>query len=110
MSINEQYIEEKHNQMEKPQKIYISGGITNNPDYKRQFTRKYKELEKKGYIVLTPLFINAQLRWEEYMHIDYAMIDICDAIYMMDGWKDSQGARLEHIHAMDIGLEVIYES
>jgi len=89
-------------------KIYISGAISNNPDYKKQFTHKYRELEK-DYTVLTPLFVNASLSWKEYMKIDIAMLSICDAIYMMKGWEESRGAQIEHFYAEYKGLKIIYE-
>lgn len=93
---------------EEKKKIYISGAISNNPSYKKQFTDKFKELESE-YRVLTPLFINADLSWKEYMKIDLAMIKICDCIYMMKGWKNSRGAQIENIYAGILGKEIIYE-
>lgn len=89
-------------------KIYISGSITNNPDYKVQFTRKFRELES-DYRVLTPLFINADLSRQEYMLIDLAMIDVCDCIYMLKGWKNSKGAIEEYKYAKEKGLKIIEE-
>lgn len=89
-------------------KLYLSGAITNNPEYKKQFTRKYRELEE-NYIVLSPLFINANLEWKEYMHIDLAMIDVCDVVYMMKGWKNSRGAKIEEVYAQFKDKEIIYE-
>lgn len=94
-------------ELKKP-KIYISGAITNNPEYKVQFTRKYRELEK-DYRVLTPLFINVKLDWSEYMSIDLAMIDVCDCIYMMKGWRTSKGAVEEYRYAQEKGLKIIEE-
>lgn len=93
--------------MEK-KRIYISGSISNNPEYKKQFTRKFRELEE-SYIVLSPLFINAELDWKSYMKIDLAMIDVCDVIYMMKGWKDSRGAKIEELFAQYKNKEIIYE-
>ena len=90
-------------------KIYISGGISNNPDYKKQFTQKHTELENQGYRVLSPLFINADLSWKEYMRIDLAMISICDVVYMMKGWETSRGACIEEFYAQYKHLEIIYE-
>lgn len=93
-----------------PKKIYISGPITNNPDYKKQFSRKYRELEDSGkWTVLSPLMINAKLSWDDYMKIDLAMVEVCDVIYMMKGWENSTGAKTELEYAKAHGLEVIYE-
>lgn len=36
-------------------KIYISGAITNNPDYKRDFNRAKEKLTKLGFEVLCPI-------------------------------------------------------
>lgn len=90
-------------------KIYISGAITGNPAYKMQFLAKYRELEP-SYTVLSPLFINAELSWKDFMHIDLAMIKVCDAIYMLKGWEESRGAKIEHCFAQMLGLEIIYEN
>lgn len=89
-------------------KLYISGAITNNPEYKKQFTDKYYELQD-NYIVLHPLMINANLSWKEYMKIDLAMISVCDVVYMMKGWESSRGAKIEHFFAQMNGISIIYE-
>lgn len=89
-------------------KIYISGSISKNADYKKQFEEKLEEL-KKDYVVLSPLFISAELEWKEYMKIDLAMIDVCDTVYMMKGWKESKGAKIEECYAGMRGKKIIYE-
>lgn len=94
--------------MENKKKIYISGPITDNPEYGRQFTEKYLELEK-DYIVLSPLMIKASLSWKEYMKIDLAMISVCDCVYMLKGWENSRGAKIEEMFARMQKKEVIYE-
>ena len=30
----------------------------------------------------------------------------CDAIYMLEGWRHSKGARLEHTIARELGMEI----
>lgn len=89
-------------------KIYISGAITNNPDYPMQFSKKIYELSK-DYAVLHPLMIKADLSWKEYMRIDLAMVYVCDCIYMMKGWENSRGAKIEQFYAELLGKEIIYE-
>lgn len=95
--------------MGKKKKIYILGSISQNENYKQQFMAKHKELEELGYIVLNPLFISCELSWKEYMKIDLVMIDVCDAVYMMEGWKTSRGAKIEECYANMRGKEIIYE-
>lgn len=90
-------------------KVYISGAITNDPDYKQKFKDAQKKLKKDGYIPVNPTWIQAELAWEEYMYIDLAMLHICDAVYMMKGWKESNGAKIEYNMAMLEGKEIIFE-
>ena len=46
---------------------------------------------------------------EDYLHICYAMIDICDAIYMLRDWQQSKGARLELQYAADWKKDIYYQ-
>lgn len=89
-------------------KVYISGAITNNPDYRKQFADKIRQLDAE-YTVLHPLMICADLSWKEYMRIDLAMVYVCECIYMMKGWENSRGAQIEQFYAELFGKEIIYE-
>lgn len=90
-------------------KIYISGPITTNHNYKQQFTECKLKLEEKGYTVLTPLFLDVELNYEDYMTIDFAMIQVAEAIYMMKGWTNSDGAMREYMYAAALKKEIIEE-
>lgn len=46
---------------------------------------------------------------EEIIHRDYEAIKLCDAIYMLEGWDISIGARAEKGLAEWFGLDVYYE-
>ena len=37
-------------------------------------------------------------------------ISACDAVYMLEDWSDSPGARAEHQFALDHGKEIIYQT
>jgi len=91
--------------------IYISGLISNNPDYKLQFTKAYRKLEDSGkYCVLSPLMINApDLEYESFITIDLAMLSVSNIIYMLKGWDTSAGANRELQYAKEKGLEIIFE-
>ena len=99
------------------EKIYISGKVTgvHRPEYHRQFSVKEEILKIRGYIVLNPVRLNEPLAmqgasYEDLMKICFAFIDVADAIYMLDGWEDSPGARRQHERAVNAGKKVIYES
>lgn len=80
-------------------KVYISGQITNKPDYKKHFDMVQKYLEEQGHAVMNPACLLNGFEYDEYMHVCYAMLDVCDAIYMLEGWGESKGANLEYGYA-----------
>ena len=63
-----------------------------------------------GHTVLNPAIIPIGFNQEEYMHIDYAMIDVSDALYMLDDWEDSKGAKLEKEYALKKGKKIFFEN
>ncbi|EFC1820666.1 TPA: DUF4406 domain-containing protein [Escherichia coli] len=92
-------------------KIYIAGPMTGYPDYNRAaFNAKASELMAEGHIVLNPAMLPGGLCQSEYMDICLAMVRSADAIYLLNRWEESVGARAEHALAEKLGLTVIYES
>ena len=94
-------------------KIYISGAITGTDDYMKRFAKAEKELTDKGYSVVNPAKVNAQLpedtSYEEYMRMSFCMLDMCVAIYMLDGFEKSCGANRELGYAMAKDMIIMYE-
>ncbi len=89
-------------------KIYISGKITGNPDFKEQFAAAEEQLREDGHAVLNPAALGqGGFKHEEYLHIGFAMIDVCNAIYMLDTWKDSPGAKAELAYAFTLKKKVM---
>jgi nucleoside 2-deoxyribosyltransferase len=94
-------------------KVYIAGKITGLDhevtnakfDYAKQF------LEQQGHEVLIPtvLPVLTSMSQENYMHICFAMIDVCDAVFMLSDWQQSPGARQELQYATDWKKVVIYQ-
>lgn len=94
----------------RPKIIYLAGKMAGLDDLGRtQFFEKAAELEKMGYIVINPGALPIGLPGFSYMPICTAMIDAADVIYMMFGWYDSVGAKLELEYAKYQGKDVIYE-
>ena len=105
-------------------KIYISGPITNNESCKEDFLNASKLLRTKGYDVVDPMTIceptmllfshqrdEAESRgtWNYYMREAIKDLMQSDSIYMLHGWSDSDGARLEKYIAEHLGMLVLFE-
>ncbi|WP_139153556.1 DUF4406 domain-containing protein, partial [Enterobacter hormaechei] len=45
----------------------------------------------------------------EYMDICLAMLRCADAIHMLHGWKESEGAVAEHAMAKKLGIKISYQ-
>lgn len=94
-------------------KIYISGAITGTDDYIERFANAEKELTEQGYSVVNPAKVNAQLpedtTYKEYMKMCFCMLDMCEAIYMLKGWRKSCGANRELGYAMKKDMTIMYE-
>ena len=91
-------------------KIYIAGKITDNPDYMEQFAAAEFFLKQKGHFVMNPTILPPGFEHHEYMKICFAMIDVCDGIYLLDNWRDSTGAKMELDYAIANGKTITFAS
>lgn len=94
--------------------IYISGAITKVGVEKAmtRFEDVESGLKDLGYEVINPCRTNAtlpHLSHEDYMVTSLAMLSLCDTIYMLKGWEDSDGAKEELQYALEHGYDVILE-
>ena len=92
-------------------KIYISGKITNNANYKADFEAAELALKIAGFQPVNPAeeHLPDGATWADYMRHDIKLLCDCDAIYMLNGWRESAGAKIEHKLARALGIEIIYE-
>ena len=66
-------------------RVYISGAITGTTDYMERFEKAENYLKSKGFSVINPAKVNAQMpedtTYEEYMQMSFTMLDMCEYIY-----------------------------
>lgn len=98
-------------------KIYVAGKITGKPPYQyvSEFRHAASVLKIRGHKVINPVTLNDSLAaqefgYEDMMALCFAAIDVCDAIFMLEDWHDSPGARREHEYALNKGKRIIYQN
>lgn len=90
-------------------KIYIAGKITGNDNFKEEFERVDNALKAKGHITTNPAILPDGFSQKDYMKICLSMLDCCDAILLMNNWKESKRATIEYLYAEKVGIFVIEE-
>ena len=92
--------------------VYISGKITRNENYKNDFLKAECWLKLNDYTPINPAKLDEalpKLTYQQFMAIDYKLIELCDAIFMLDGWQKSKGACAELSYAKSLGKKVLYQ-
>jgi hypothetical protein len=95
--------------------IYISGAIRNNPNYQAEFQKAEQWLMLKDHTPINPAKLDLvlpknKLTYEQFMKIDYALLEMCDGIFMLGGWQNSKGACAELSYAKSLGKKVLYQA
>ena len=93
-------------------KVYISGGISNVPDYQEKFESAEKWLKGKGHYVINPAKVGLSLDFlsqPEFMKLSHTLIDLSDYVFMLHGWQNSKGANAELVYAKSICKPIKYQ-
>ena len=93
--------------------IYVAGKITglSKEESDKKFEEAAKMLREQGHRVFLPTVLPAydEVSHDDYLHICFAMIDICECVYMLKNWRQSKGAKLERLYATTKGKVILYE-
>jgi len=96
-------------------RVYISGKITGLDIRvaRELFDLGSSIVKEMGHLPINPMELvseNPDMSWEEYMKNDIKILMDCHAIYMLPNWTDSRGAKMEHMIAKDLNMEVLYHN
>lgn len=99
--------------MGKTKRVYISGKVTGTSDYVEKFAFYEKKLRDLGYEVINPVAFNAllpqDLDYDDFMTVCYTLLSLCDYIFLIDDWVDSNGAKLELKYAIEHNIKILEE-
>ena len=95
-------------------KVYLSGPMTGIPEFNYPaFHATAAKLRAAGYGVVNPAEVNpdSSLSWQQCLREDIKHLCDCEALALMPGWQNSQGAHLEmHIaHRLGIKIHLVEE-
>ena len=97
-------------------RIYISGAITGHEE-----TAEYRFNVSTGFLkhiypeaeIVDPWLIcqsishSANPTHDDYMHISFALMDICDTVFFVPGWQKSEGCQKERKYAEEKGMVIL---
>lgn len=97
-----------------PKKCYISGKISglDFEEVKRKFSNASIFIHSCKMIPVNPIDIGEEAgdqTWNGYMIMDIEALMTCDAIYMLNDWGSSKGARIEYAIAKELELTIIHQ-
>ena len=89
---------------------YISGPMTGQDNNNwPAFDRVAADLRDLGHLTIFPAI--GDYPYKDLLFADIArIVQRADAIYMLEGWEHSPGARAEHAVAVALKLPIGYES
>jgi len=88
-------------------KIYISGKMTGATDLNRpKFESAEALIRAHGHEPVNPhkLVHDHDQSYEEFMRVDIEALKKCDAIFLLDDWKESPGALREVTEALEMKI------
>lgn len=95
-------------------RIYIGGKVSglHYPTVYKRFARKESKLkETEGLKVYNPLrYCGERWPWWLCMVVCISILVRCDAIFLLSGWRESRGARIEYKVARFLRLSIYEET
>lgn len=96
---------------------YLAGPMSGIPDYNYPaFEKAAADLRGRGFVIKSPHEIDhgeseetprGSKPWTEYMIAAIQLLLTCDAVVLLEGWANSQGALEEFRLAKRLGMDCI---
>lgn len=93
--------------------LYISGKITHNKHYCKEFKNAELYCRANGFQVLNTAKIGKNIKfldYQQFMQLDYRLIDIADGVFVLKNYQTSLGATQEIKYAKQLDKRIIYDT
>ena len=102
--------------------IYIAGPMRGKENNNQTaFYNAEERLRKRGFKVINPICVGRGIASDDVieampnllrdvMRFERTLVRYCDAIYMLEGWQDSQGAKAELVTAIGFDCMIFLET
>lgn len=97
-------------------RVFISGQVTGleKSVYEKNFNDAEEYLKSLGHEVSNPIRVCSHLNpnlhtWEHYMLASIEELFKCDAIFLLNGWRESTGARIENAICTEKSIKVFMQ-
>ena len=88
-------------------KVYISGKITGDENYRAKFLEEENRLLSFGYEPVNPAaLVLTDVSWEDAMKIALKAMLLCEGVSLLPDWVESKGAIIEERLARELGMDV----
>ncbi len=88
-------------------KVFLSGSITADNDYKIMFYVAHEHFNNLGHTVFDPSRLPPDWEYNKYIRVCLKELTSCDAIYYVNDVTTSKGSFIERIVAAACGIEEI---
>jgi hypothetical protein len=90
-------------------KVYISGKITGERDYRKKFFEVERQLREMGHVPISPAIQPDGLTPADYIRVDLAFIDAAEVVLFLPDYTESRGATLEWHYCQYVGKQCAYD-
>lgn len=90
-------------------KIFIMGKMDKSVNYNSLFKEAEMLLNSQGHECASLADLDDGFLYEDNIPICTAMIDQCDAVYLLNNWEESDGCKTLKAYAECVGKEVLYQ-
>lgn len=102
----------KKKEGKKKASCYISGKISGlgSVEVIGKFARAEKAVEQLGFEPVNPMKNGVEGdEWGKHMVEDIKNLEKCEAVFFLDDWEFSEGAKIEHTLAKNMKKKIFYQ-